>query len=336
MKKNLDDFASLFAKKETPKIEYELNFWGHMAAGAVSRTIAQSLLHPADVVKTVLQTQKITGEKVAWTLPVLMRGMDVQLCFSLPHGAFSYAITEFVKGFMDKHVPYKRAGFALDFLSSAASTLLCSIVSTPQMVLHDRCMAGIYPSLGAGVREVLRTQGPAGFYSGWVPSIVEKIPSYGLTWMFFKQLQEAWTRVVGRRPDNRDNFLIGALAAGGSVTVMMPMDIVKTRLVTQIKGSPGAYAGIADCFRRVAAEEGLRTFYAGLRPRLVSVVPMIGLQFGIYEVMKNAIGRHQSALKEKEKRAALRGMCREGDEECLRMMEQELEAAIDVALDPSS
>ena len=42
---------------------------------------------------------------------------------------------------------------------------------------------------------------------------------------------------------------------------------------------------------RVLREEGLRTFYAPLAPRLVSVVPMIGIQFGVYEFMKRTIAK---------------------------------------------
>lgn len=50
-----------------------------------------------------------------------------------------------------------------------------------------------------------------------------------------------------------------------------------------------AWQGIADCFLRVVREEGIRTFYRPLLPRLVSVVPMIGIQFAVYEGLKRAI-----------------------------------------------
>jgi hypothetical protein len=72
---------------------------------------------------------------------------------------------------------------------------------------------------------------------------------------------------------------------------MIPMDTIKTRLVTQMSGmatSGVAYKGITDCAVRIMAEEGIGTFYRGLAPRLISVVPMIGIQFGVYEAMKKA------------------------------------------------
>ena len=72
---------------------------------------------------------------------------------------------------------------------------------------------------------------------------------------------------------------------------MIPMDTIKTRLVTQAGSAGGAipYKGIIDCAVRVTREEGIKSFYKGLPPRLISVVPMIGIQFTAYEFMKRTM-----------------------------------------------
>jgi hypothetical protein len=85
---------------------------------------------------------------------------------------------------------------------------------------------------------------------------------------------------------------MGCVASGTTVCVMMPLDTIKTRLVTQISSKAATsipYKGIVDCAFRMAREEGIRSFYQGIAPRLVSVVPMIGIQFGVYEFMKNVM-----------------------------------------------
>ena len=69
--------------------------------------------------------------------------------------------------------------------------------------------------------------------------------------------------------------------------------------------SDQAYKGIIDCAVRTFREEGLITFYRGLPPRLVSVVPMIGIQFGVYEFMKRVmlqrrINAEEASLKQKK------------------------------------
>jgi hypothetical protein len=77
------------------------------------------------------------------------------------------------------------------------------------------------------------------------------------------------------------------------VTIMIPLDTIKTRIVTQAANPNKAllipYKGVADCFMRILREEGFSTFYKPLPPRLASVVPMIGIQFGVYEAMKRCV-----------------------------------------------
>lgn len=77
------------------------------------------------------------------------------------------------------------------------------------------------------------------------------------------------------------------------VTIMIPLDTIKTRIVTQAANPNKAllipYKGVADCFMRILREEGFSTFYKPLPPRLASVVPMIGIQFGVYEAMKRYV-----------------------------------------------
>ena len=57
---------------------------------------------------------------------------------------------------------------------------------------------------------------------------------YRLTWMFFQQLKKSFDDMLHRVPNTQENFVMGAIAAAGSVVVMIPMDTVKTRLVIQV------------------------------------------------------------------------------------------------------
>lgn len=116
-----------------------------------------------------------------------------------------------------------------------------------------------------------------------------------LTWMFFQQLKRVYENTLHHKPSNEENFLLGALAAAGSVIVMIPMDTIKTRLVIQTGSSAishTAYKGVTDCFLRICREEGIGSFYRSLPPRLLSVVPMIAIQFGVYEGLKTQFVQH--------------------------------------------
>lgn len=166
-----------------------LLFWENMVAGAVSRSIAQTVMHPANTMKTILQSSRDTSF-VSLLHPksfrMLTRGAGANFILSIPHGAINFAVLEYVRGKMSKVVesnPYlernaERLGPGLDFISSAISTITCSIVSTPQMMITDNIMAGNYPNMPKAIQGLASKKGINGFYSGWWPGLAGKIPSY--------------------------------------------------------------------------------------------------------------------------------------------------------------
>jgi len=127
-----------------------LAFWESMICGAVSRSMAQTIMHPANTMKTMLQNSR--GGPGAPTIATLLRpesfhrltqGAGANFLLSVPHGAVNFAVLELVRrrmGIIVEATPVlkERAesmGASLDFLSSAISTITCSIVSTPQMMI---------------------------------------------------------------------------------------------------------------------------------------------------------------------------------------------------------
>ncbi|CAM9151879.1 unnamed protein product [Ectocarpus sp. 13 AM-2016] len=294
--------AQAAARAAGMRPDYKLTFWGCMVAGAVSRSVAQTSLHPANVIKTLLQTKGSFRAILPLTWTTLSRGAGAQFLLSLPNGALHFAVLENTKSRMAEMFPVKSASFLLDFASCSAATALCSVMSTPQMVLTNRIMAGVYPNLWTGVRSIIQEKGARGFYAGWWPGLVQKIPSYGLTWVLFQQVKDLHYRMAKRLPSNTENFWLGCIAAAGSVTIMIPMDTVKTRLVTQSSASTVMYSGILNCFTRMLREEGVTSFYNSLSPRLVSVVPMIGVQYLVYEFMKRLMAEVPEATAPKPKK----------------------------------
>ena len=172
-----------------------LHFWEAMVCGAVSRSAAQTIMHPANAMKTILQSSRSIPGKAPLTVrsfaqlenaKMLTRGAGAQLLLSIPHGAVNFAVLEFVRRQMNNAVSRSRYaetinrsfGPGMDFLSSALSTVCCSVVSTPQMMICDNIMAGTYPNLVAATSSLMKDKGVSGFYTAWWPGIAGKIPSY--------------------------------------------------------------------------------------------------------------------------------------------------------------
>jgi hypothetical protein len=128
----------------------KLKFWESMVCGAISRSVAQTIMHPANTMKTMLQNSR--GGAGGPTYATLLRpesfrrltqGAGANFLLSVPHGAINFAVLECVRQQLAQAVestPYlkersEKFGAGLDFLSSAISTITCSIVSTPQMMI---------------------------------------------------------------------------------------------------------------------------------------------------------------------------------------------------------
>ncbi|GMI33313.1 hypothetical protein TrCOL_g2971 [Triparma columacea] len=307
-----------------------------MICGAISRSTAQTIMHPANTMKTILQQAPSTSAKLTFSqlmrprnFKMLTRGAGAQWLLSVPHGACNFAVLELTRRVMGNLLTSSSSvgpslGPALDFTSSAIATICCSVVSTPQMMITDNIMAGKYANLPQAVKGLYASNGVKGFYGGWFPGIVGKIPSYGLTWVLFQQVKRTQLLLCSRPPTNFENTAMGCLSSAATVCVMIPMDTIKTRLVTQLSTSPTAYKGIMDCARTIIKEEGAGAFYKGLPPRLLSVVPMIGIQFGTYEFMKKVILKKNAQLKDTKGKRKEEG--EDGRRETFNRVSQEVAA----------
>lgn len=135
----------------------------------------------------------------------------------------------------------------------------------------------------------------------------------------FQQLKQLQLKVYQRPPKDIENSIMGCMASATSVCILIPMDTIKTRLVTQLNYPDLVpYKGIIDAAVRITREEGIGTFYRGLPPRLISVVPMVGIQFGTYEFMKKVMLSRRSVEMKKVTRKAV---IPEKDEEKMHRIE---------------
>lgn len=77
-------------------------------------------------------------------------------------------------------------------------------------------------------------------------------------------------------------------AAGGGaglveILIMQPLDVVKTRIQIQVKGAPGSYNGLGDCFRTIYRVEGPKAFYKGIVPPICAETPKRATKFFAFE-----------------------------------------------------
>ena len=83
------------------------------------------------------------------------------------------------------------------------------------------------------------------------------------------------------RSQNLDDFLAGWLSGVAGLALTQPVDVVKTRMMTQAASTAAPYADAVDCVRTMARTEGLTAFYKGLPQRIAYAGPLWAMQLGL-------------------------------------------------------
>ena len=89
----------------------------------------------------------------------------------------------------------------------------------------------------------------------------------------------------------------GAVAGIIAMSATYPLDMVRGRLTVQADGSAARYTGLGNAVRTIAREEGALAFYKGWLPSVIGVVPYVGLNFAVYETLKD-VAIKQGGLKD--------------------------------------
>lgn len=76
------------------------------------------------------------------------------------------------------------------------------------------------------------------------------------------------------------HFLCGGVAGSAAALSAHPLDVIRTRFVSQ--GEPKIYRNTFHATHCMYKEAGVRTFYKGLLPTLIQVYPYAGFQFAFY------------------------------------------------------
>ena len=78
-----------------------------------------------------------------------------------------------------------------------------------------------------------------------------------------------------------ENMAIGIASALVAGIITNPIDVVKTRMMTQASSSAIPYTSALDCVQSVLQKEGFGTFYAGFKQRSIYMCGLWGITFAI-------------------------------------------------------
>lgn len=267
-----------------PVISAKDNFVTGLLSGAVAGTTVDLVLYPLDTIKTRLQAT--AGAKLSVkTFQGLFNGVAPAIAASAPCAAVFFGAYDSLKRVLTEKLPKDRASVA-HAGAAAGADLVQSVVRVPFEVVKQRVQAGVDASGRAALSSVLQSQGPRGLYRGWGALAMRDLPFDIIQFPLYEWLKSEWTKVKGEKLAPWQGSLCGSVAGGISAGLTTPLDVVKTRLMTQ---SPGQYAGVGSCLQSILKEEGAGALFAGAIPRMSSIAFGGAIFFGAYESAKAVI-----------------------------------------------
>ena len=95
-------------------------------------------------------------------------------------------------------------------------------------------------------------------------------------------------------------LLAGAAAGIVGMSSTYPLDMVRGRLSVQTESGGSLYRGMGHAFVSVAREEGVRALFKGWLPSVIGVIPYAGMNFAVYETLKEVGVQHYGLRHEGE------------------------------------
>ncbi|KAI7987800.1 Mitochondrial adenine nucleotide transporter ADNT1 [Camellia lanceoleosa] len=151
-----------------------------------------------------------------------------------------------------------------------------------------------YSGTVQSLKYIWRTEGLRGLFKGNGTNCARIVPNSAVKFFSYEEASKGILGLYRHQTGKEDAELtpllrLGAGACAGiiAMSATYPMDLVRGRLTVQTEASPRQYRGIFHALSTVFREEGPRALYKGWLPSVIGVIPYVGLNFSVYESLKD-------------------------------------------------
>lgn len=154
-------------------------------------------------------------------------------------------------------------------------------------------------SIRGGIAKIVERGGVMSLWKGNGTSCLHRFPFSAINFYCYEKVLDVIKGHERLSDDDEDGagsdsgevvattsrLLAGAIAGTTACVACYPLDLVRTRLTTQLDGKE-AYRGITDAFAKIVQNEGVLGLYSGLGPTLMVAVPNFSISYVVYGSLK--------------------------------------------------
>ncbi|XP_010519383.1 PREDICTED: protein MITOFERRINLIKE 1, chloroplastic [Tarenaya hassleriana] len=289
--------------------------------GGIAGAFTYVCLHPLDTIKTKLQT-KGASQLYSSTFDAIVKtfqskgilgfysGVSAVIVGSTFSSAVYFGTCEFGKSFLSKFPTYPSV--LIPPTAGAMGNIVSSAIMVPKELITQRMQAGAKGRSYEVLLKILEKDGILGLYAGYSATLLRNLPAGVLSYSSFEYLKAA---VLNKRKQTHlepiQSVCCGALAGAISASITTPLDVVKTRLMTQVhsdaanKVAAAMYSGVTATVKQILKEEGWVGFTRGMGPRVVHSACFSALGYFAFETARLTILNEYVRRKEASEAAML-------------------------------
>lgn len=152
-------------------------------------------------------------------------------------------------------------------------------------------------TIRGGIAKIVERGGVLSLWKGNGTSVLHRFPFSAINFYVYEGVMDLLNGPQRLSDDDEDDItndkdvstfsrLFAGAAAGTTACVACyPLDLVRTRLTTQLESKEN-YRGISDAFVKIVRNEGFLGLYAGLAPTLMVAVPNFSISWMVYGSLK--------------------------------------------------
>lgn len=267
--------------------------------GAVARTVQIVTMYPVDTIKTRVQYSRTVTQTAIMRLRTailqgsLYRAVTPCLVGQIPYGMITFGTLEASRSALRRKFP-NSPNWVTTSVAATIGDTLGSLCLVPSEVVKQKTQAGVYSGAGATIRGVLKERGITGFYQGYGAALARDVPFRIVQFGVFEALLATFNQRFNRATNSIENLLIGAVAGTTAAAVTCPLDVIRTRMMSQATGSERMFNNAFDCVAKTVRKEGVRAMFRGITPRCLLIGPSSAVFFLAYEATKRFFMRRSS------------------------------------------
>ncbi|KAF9267676.1 S-adenosylmethionine transporter [Marasmius fiardii PR-910] len=263
-----------------------------LVSGGAAGTAVDLLFFPIDTIKTRLQSAE--GFARARGFKGIYKGVGSVVVGSAPGAAAFFTTYDFLKQNLPTIVstnPNLNAPLRHMIAASIGEVAAC-LVRVPTEVIKTRAQTARFGTLNhsslSTFRMTIANEGFSGLYRGFGITVMREIPFTSVQFPLYEFLKSRLGDHFNR-PTNQPRLyaheaaICGSIAGGFAAALTTPLDVLKTRVMLDIRTSGQARLSLYRRLTGIYQTEGLRALFSGVIPRTMWISAGGAVFLGAYE-----------------------------------------------------